>query len=204
MGRPITIELRKVIAALVVALVGGLLAVQYLRLVGPAAAREAEAACNGLRPSASNPALGILPTIAPDFTVTDHQGKPVQLSSFRGKVVLVNFWATWCNVCKAEKPGLEDLATDMMGDDFVVVTLASDTEWETIRKAFPAGTPLPVYLDPPVDDENIGQVARSWGIKAVPESFLIDREGRIRHYFINKRDWNSGVARTCIRSIVDE
>jgi len=61
-----------------------------------------------------------------------------------------------------------------------------------------------VFLDPPAGDDNIGQIAASWGIKAVPESALIDRKGNIRAYFVNKRDWTSDVAETCLRSVIDE
>jgi hypothetical protein len=60
-----------------------------------------------------------------------------------------------------------------------------------------------VFLDPPNGDSNIGAIASSWGITAVPESALIDRNGNIRAYFVNKRDWQSPVAETCIRSVID-
>jgi peroxiredoxin len=181
----------------------GLLVVQFMRLLGPAQAREMEAACRGLRPTAQSPAFGQLPARASDFTVQDHTGKTVKLSDYRGKVVLVNFWASWCEVCEREKPGLEDMTAEMQGDDLVVLALASDSDWNEIKKKLPKGSSFNVLLDPPADEGNIGAVARSFGIKAVPESFLVDREGIIRHYFINKRDWDSSVARTCVRSLID-
>src|SRR5262249_35668562 len=72
-------------------------------------------------------------------------------------------------------------------------------------QALPNGLPFQVYLDPPAtEDTNIGAIAASWGIKAVPESALIDRKGNIRAYFVNKRDWKSPVAQTCLRSVIDE
>ena len=64
--------------------------------------------------------------------------------------------------------------------------------------------PFKVFLDPPDDDGNIGAIAKAWGIKAVPETALIDRDGNIRAYFVNKRDWSSGVAQTCLRSVLEE
>jgi thiol-disulfide isomerase/thioredoxin len=182
-----------------------------------------------------------LPVPAPDFTVYDHQGKPVTLSSFRGKVVLLNFWASWCGVCKAEKPALEALASELGSpSDFVVVTLASDADWpkvllamaiarapgqvplkfrrsspapeeptlaealEIYGRVMPAGTPYQVYLDPPAGGGNIGTVASRWGTEAVPESFLIDRDGMVRYYFVNKRDWRSAVAQTCLKAVIAE
>jgi peroxiredoxin len=176
----------------------------FVWMVPPAAAREARAACTGIRPTATNPSLGSLPTAAPDFTVTTHDGKQVKLSDYRGKVVLLNFWASWCGVCKSEKPSLEEMTRHMVGDQFAVLTLASDKEWKLVREALPNGAPFEVFLDPPAGDDNLGQIATAWGIKAVPESFVIDRTGRIRHYFVNKRDWDSGVAETCLQSIIDE
>jgi thiol-disulfide isomerase/thioredoxin len=121
----------------------------FVWMVPPAAAREAKAACGGLRPTMTNPALGQLPTVAPDFTVTGHDGKQVKLSDFRGKVVLLNFWASWCGVCKSEKPSLEEMTRHMAGDQFAVVTLASDKEWKPVQEALPNGSPFQVFLDPP-------------------------------------------------------
>jgi hypothetical protein len=76
---------------------------------------------------------------------------------------------------------------------------------DAYRRALPAGTPFHVFLDqPPSEDTQIGAIAAAWGIKAVPETFIIDKMGRIRYYFDNSRDWNLSVARTCLRSIMDE
>jgi hypothetical protein len=72
------------------------------------------------------------------------------------------------------------------------------------KDALPKGVAFDVLLDPPAGEENIGAITASWGIKAVPESALIDRDGNIRHYFINKRDWQTPVAETCLRSVIDE
>ena len=216
----------------------------FLWMVPNAAARESVSACRGMRGfEPVNPALcpsGVpcqLPVPAPDFTAVDHAGKPVKLSDFRGKVVLVNFWASWCNVCKTEKPSLAGMTRDLAGGDFEVVTLASDKSWgpaivaaiqalrpyarvpapnengeydmpavlAAYKTALPDGVPFKVFLDPPAsEDDTMGKIAASWGIKAVPESALIDRKGNIRAYFVNKRDWETPVAQTCLRSIIDE
>jgi thiol-disulfide isomerase/thioredoxin len=169
----------------------------------------------------------------PSFTAYDHAGNPIDFKQkYAGKVVLLNFWASWCGVCKTEKPKLYEMAEDLAGGDFVVVALASDRNWtdvllaiveslspktklpsgevalaqakEIYGKALPGGLPFDVLLDPPQGDDNIGQIASSWGIKAVPESALIDRKGNIRAYFVNKRDWDSPVAKTCLNSVIDE
>jgi len=238
-AKGIVIHPRVVIVGGGVALVGLVMAIAFLWMVPNAAARETRAACRGLRADeALNPALCAghtpctLPVRAPDFTAVDHQGKPVHLSDFRGKVVLLNFWASWCGVCKTEKPALRAMADEMASNDFVVLALASDHTWADVlvalveglapsfqlppgdidmakalaaySKALPNGIPFKVLLDPPPGDGNIGAISASWGIKAVPESALIDRDGTIRAYFVNKRDWESPVAKTCLRSVIDE
>jgi thiol-disulfide isomerase/thioredoxin len=225
-----------------VALGLGLLAA-FLWMVPNAAAREIDAACRGLHGyEPVNPDLCVngdctVPMPAPDFTARDHTGKEVKLSDFRGKVVLLNFWASWCEVCKTEKPSLSEMAKDLGSDDFVVIALSSDNDWTKIltslvsglapdsrekqiamsvkkptfeqalasyKQLLPEGIPFKVFIDPPIDDGNIGAITAAWGIKAVPESALIDRNGNIRAYFVNKRTWTSNAAQTCIRSVVDE
>jgi peroxiredoxin len=179
------------------------LGVEYLRALSPAQAREAQAACRGLRPSGQNRALGALPTKAPDFSAQDHTGKQVSLSEFRGKVVMLRFWASWCETCKAEQPSLEDLAGGAMPDDLVVLNLASDDDWELVRKKLPGGSNTRVLLDPP-EEGAVGAVATAYGVQKVPETILIDRDGIVRYYLINKRDWRGSVARTCLRSLLEE
>ncbi len=232
-----------------VALLGIAVLAAFLWMVPTAAAREATAACRGLggynelngEDNHGSPALCpggkpcALPVLAPDFTAVDITGKPRKLSEFRGKVVLVNFWASWCGVCKSEKPSLTAMAREMAGDDFVVLTVASDHSFsdsliaimqslapgaaippadasgqvpmkalqEAFTRALPDSIPFTVVLDPPKGDDNLGPITQSWGIHAVPESALIDRDGYIRAYFVNKRDWESPVAQTCLRSVIE-
>ena len=256
----ILLDPRVLIGGSLVAVVGLALLGAFLWMVPNAAARERAEACAAMRPVEPNAnaqcnqnddscqrsitlAQALCkpgeqcrwPLPAPDFVVYDNQGKQVHLSQFRGKVVLLNFWASWCGVCEMEKPHLYQMAKDLVGDDFVVLAAASDKSWSDVllalvqglapnvklpsapsgqevplaqalaayNRALPDGTPFKVYLDPPAGDSNIGTVAASWGISAVPESALIDRNGNIVAYFVNKRDWQSPVAETCLRSVID-
>jgi len=195
----------KVTALLIATAVAILLGVQFLSLVRPAAAREVQAACRGLAPTSRSKTIRRIPAPAPEFTVEDRAGKPVKLSDYRGKVVVVNFGASWCGTCQSEKPSLQALNAEMGGDDLVVLNLSSDSGWAQIDKKYPDGLKLDVLLDKTVEDEGeIGPVAKAWGIKAVPESFVVDRKGTLRHYFVNKRDWDSDVAITCLRALIDE
>jgi peroxiredoxin len=194
----------KVSAMVIAAAIAVLLGVQFLWLVKPAAAREVQAACRGLQPAPRSKTIRHIPSAAPEFTVTDRQGNKVKLSDFKGKTVLVNFGASWCTTCQSEKPSLEQL-NHIMGDDLVILSLSSDSGWDTINKKYPGGLDLDLLLDQTGEDEGeIGPVAKAWGIQAVPESFVVDRRGQITHYFINKRDWDSDVAVTCLRGLVDE
>ncbi|HEY5924270.1 MAG TPA: TlpA disulfide reductase family protein [Kofleriaceae bacterium] len=235
-SRAVVVDPTVMFAGGAVAVVGLAVLVFFLWMVPNAAARESKAACTGLRmtgPAMCNGQPCPLPMELPNFTAYDHTGNPVDFKQrYAGKVVLLNFWASWCGVCKTEKPKLSEMAGDLTDDDFVVVTLASDRNWadallalveslsprtklpsgdvslETAKqiygKALPDGLPFTVLLDPPEGDNTIGKIASSWGIKAVPETALIDRQGRIRAYFVNKRDWESPVAKTCLRSVIDE
>ena len=197
------VDARKIVAALAAAGAATGIAVLFVWMTPKAAAREVKAACDGLRSTSTNPALGAIPRPAPDFTAQSHDGKPVKLSDYRGKVVVLNFWASWCNVCRTEKPSLTAM-TNELGDELSVVTLASDRAWDDVKKALPKGAPYQVLLDPPADDGNIGAIASSWGIKAVPETFLIDKQGRVRMYLVNKRDWDAPITKTCLQALVDE
>jgi thiol-disulfide isomerase/thioredoxin len=214
-----TIDPRKLGAIAVLLGASGLIVALFIWMVPSAAAREVQAACNGMHPQWSNSAFRRLPTKAPDFALQDTDGKTVKLSDYQGKVVLVNFWASWCGVCKAEKKSLARITNDLAGNDFVVLSLSSDTEKaavdESLRIALGGrnqpskqplgGAPFKVLLDPPANEnESIGQTARAWGVEKVPDSFLVDRDGAIRMYLVNKRDWSSGVVETCVQSLIDE
>ena len=249
-ARGIVIDPVVVGAGMGVAAIGVVVLAVFLWMVPTAAAREAQSACRGIggfnsldgQPNHGSPALcpgGMpcsLPVAAPDFTAMDITGKPVKLSDFRGKVVLLNFWASWCGVCKSEKPSLNAMAKELGSDNFVVVTLVSDRTWSAVlvavmealapeitipgrdasgdvpltslrpvfERALPSGIPFRPLLDAPQGDDNLGPITQAWGLKAVPESALIDRGGNIRAYFVNKRDWETPVAQTCIRSVIDE
>src|SRR5688572_2656847 len=131
----VVVDPRVLIAGGAVAILGLVVLSFFLWMVPNAATREAAAACRGMR--ATGPVMCDgkpcpLPMQAPDFTAYDNNNNPVKLSQFRGKVVLVNFWASWCGVCKTEKPRLAAMAEELAGDDFTVIALASDRGWSDV------------------------------------------------------------------------
>ncbi len=113
--------------------------------------------------------------LAPDFKLTDMDGNVVQLSDYRGKVVLVNFWATWCPPCVMEMPTLQDRYAKYGGKDFVVLAVDVD-ETELPVQAFMArnGLSFPVMID------EGGELYQLYQVRGLPSSYLIDEQGVIR------------------------
>ena len=127
------------------------------------------------------------------------------LAAYRGKVVFLNFWQTACPPCKEETPSMEALAQKVGSSDFEVLALASETSFEPVRRFFPHGTQMTVLLDPPADDQHAaGKIARRFGTEKWPETYLVDKHGVIRYYFINSRHWDSANAVACVRSLLAE
>ena len=124
-------------------------------------------------------ALGVasMNQAAPDFHVTTLAGNPVTPDSLRGKVVLLNFWATWCPPCRDEMPGFQDVYDDHRNDGFVVlgVSTAHAGRAPVLEFLGDKGITYPVAM---ANGEIVGAYG---GARVLPTSFLIDREGRIRH-----------------------
>ena len=136
--------------------------------------------------------------LAPDFQLQDKNGKTFRLKSFRGKVVVLNFWTITCGPCVEEMPSIEDMARIFEGDDDVVVlTISADQDWRTVRRIFPDGEPvMPVLFDP---DRAI--INGKYGTRLFPETWIIDRQGIIRARFDGARDWSTGLAVSYVRSL---
>ena len=123
--------------------------------------------------------------LAPDFILPDLAGKTTRLSDLRGKVVIVNLWATWCTPCVAEMPTLETLWKKMAGRDLVLLAVNQDEQTDGVR-GWVDGQELtfPVLLDPRA------QTAYAYRVTGYPETFVIDRQGRIVHHHVGYRDWS--------------
>ena len=118
-------------------------------------------------------------TPAPAFTLRDTEGRDVSMASLRGKVVAVNFWATWCEPCREEIPDLARVYTANKGQCFEMLGLAeeSGTRDEVVAAARKFGINYPVLLD---DD---GKVSDDFKVPAYPRTFLIDADGNVRKVF---------------------
>jgi thiol-disulfide isomerase/thioredoxin len=124
---------------------------------------------------------------APDFTVRDLAGKETRLSDLKGKVALVNFWATWCPPCREEVPSMAELNRLMAGKPFQMLAISIDEGGKEAVEAFfrQANTSLPAYLD------SNGTIGKMYGITGVPETFVIDRNGVIIKKLIGPLDWTA-------------
>lgn len=126
---------------------------------------------------------------APDWTLATQDGRQLSLKDLRGKVVFLNFWASWCPPCREEMPSMENLARKYKDRDLVMVAISQDTDPEQMNGFLGRFMPDGKYtMHIPLDPE--GKVARSYGTQLLPETYIIDREGRIVARFVNKYDWN--------------
>jgi peroxiredoxin len=114
---------------------------------------------------------------APDFTLKDANGHTVRLSDYRGKVVLLDFWATWCGPCKIEIPWFQEFERQYKDKGFAVIGVAMDEEgWNVVK---PFAQHMSINYRVVVGDDAIGDLYANGGIDALPTTFLIDRGGRI-------------------------
>jgi peroxiredoxin len=138
------------------------------------------------------------PRLAPDFAVTDLQGRTVRLSALRGKVVLLNLWATWCVPCVEEMPSMERLWASLRGDDFALLAVSQDEEGRRTVEPFVEKMHLsfPIFLDPE------RQVGDRYGVWGYPETFVIDRNGYVVERVIGPRNWASPEQVAALRALI--
>jgi len=126
---------------------------------------------------AETPAPTPGPIPAPDFTVTDGEGNPVKLSDFRGKPVILNFWASWCPPCKSEMPDFDEAYAEYGEEIHFVMVNLTDGYQETVESAeefiADSGYSFPVYYDTEME------AAIAYAATSIPVTYLIDRDGNL-------------------------
>jgi peroxiredoxin len=135
-----------------------------------------------------------------DFALPDLQGQTVRLSDQRGKVVLINFWATWCYPCRSEMPSMNALYQDYRDKGFEILAISSDVQGKDVVAPFVEEYRLtfPVLLDP----RDI--VGTRLGVQGIPTSYLLDKNGRIAGKEIGAKNWNSPVMRRRLAQLLAE
>ncbi|HKW86764.1 MAG TPA: TlpA disulfide reductase family protein [Nitrospiraceae bacterium] len=124
--------------------------------------------------------------VAPDFNLPDLNEKEIRLSDFRGKVVFVNFWATWCKPCREEMPSMEVLYKNFEKDGLVILAISIDRV--TTKKDIPPFVKS-LNLTFPILVDSWGQTDKRYKLMGVPETYIIDQQGVLREKVIGPRDW---------------
>lgn len=169
------------------------LLILFLIVLGTLMTREGDKKGRNPRPKIGDPAR--------DFTYPDLQGNPVVLSSFYGKkVVFVNIWATWCTACRKEMPTMQALYERFKGDDFEILAVSID--------ALGAKAIIPFMkelgLTFPALQDTSGSIQQLYGTTGVPESFVVDKRGKIALVEVGPGDWREPHKQNFIKSLIDE
>ena len=127
----------------------------------------------------------------------DLNGKVHRLADYRGKVVLVNFWATWCGPCREEMPSLEQLRVALQGKPFVVLGV---NVGESARIAGDFAKTMPLGFPLLLDRE--AKVSKGWGARILPASFIVGADGKIRYTYLGALDWASPPIRGQIEKLL--
>ncbi|MDT7689562.1 MAG: cytochrome c-type biosis protein [Acidobacteriota bacterium] len=151
-------------------------------------------------PAASNVASATSKSVkgepAPDIELKTTDGKPLKLSDLRGQVVLMNFWATWCVPCRSEIPGLNEMQRDLAGRGLRVLGVSTSDSADLVRE----------YQKDVRQDYTVAlgddAVAARYAVGVLPTTFIIDREGRIRHKVIGEK--SRAQFEALIRPLLDE
>lgn len=127
------------------------------------------------------------PIPAPDLRLQDLQGKTIDLAQYRGRVVLINFWATWCPPCRREMPSMERLSQTLTGEAFSVLAVdvgESAEIIETFTGQLDTTLSFPILLD------TRSRTMQAWKVAGLPTTFLIDKQGRIVASAIGGREFD--------------
>jgi peroxiredoxin len=135
----------------------------------------------------------------PEFSGRTPEGQTVSLAGLRGKVVLLNFWATWCLECRPEMPVFEQLHRDFAGKGLTILGINVREETSAISGyAKELGLTFPLVLDPR------GEITLSYGVIGLPTTFLIGRDGRAVARAIGSREWGAAPGRALIQALLAE
>jgi peroxiredoxin len=134
-----------------------------------------------------------------EFRLNDVNGRPVSFSDFRGKIVFLNFWTTWCPTCRIEMPSMEKLHQKFKNKDFVMVTINLQESATQVKGFFKQyKLTFTALLD------TAGEVGSSFGIYQIPTTFILDKKGRIIGKAVGPREWDSKDAIALFEHLTDK
>jgi len=134
---------------------------------------------------------------APGFELKALDGKLHRLEDYHGKVVLLNFWASWCPPCLVELPGMQRLAVQFAEEPFAVLLInVGESPFKVAKFMHMLGLRLTALMDPE------HQTFRAWGGSVYPTSFILDANGQIRYTVIGPTDWNGDEVAAAVRSLL--
>lgn len=135
---------------------------------------------------------------APNFHLRDLNGQAVALSDLRGKVVLLNFWATWCGPCRVEMPAMEKLYRAFSRNDFEILAVSTDAQGASITRPFQQENQLTF----PILHDADYRVGLTYGARSLPMTFMVDRQGIVRHQIFGARDWGAPEAHQLVQMLM--
>lgn len=195
----------------VVLVIGGLMVVAAVTLWDhwrpPSHPRETSPAMEASHGASSGlealfAALGIHrpaePSEAPDFGLMSLDGRSVRLRDLRGKLVLLNFWATWCAPCLHEMPSMERLYQTFKATEFVLLAVSMDRQGAEVARPYADNLKLtfPILLDP------ASEVARQYGVRGLPTTYLIAPDGVLLGAVVGARDWYRTEAKALLAALL--
>lgn len=137
---------------------------------------------------------------AKDFFLEDMDGKKRRLSDSRGKVVLVNFWATWCPPCRREMPSIERLSHAFKGKNFEILAVNVAEDLDTVFSFTGTLDPVPTF---PIVFDTDSSVLKAWPVMGLPTSFILDKQGRIVYRAVGGREFDDPAILSQIRKLID-
>ena len=136
----------------------------------------------------------------PAMTLMDLRDTPHDLSALQGKVVMINFWATWCPPCRAEMPSIERLHQSLLGSDFVVLGVNQGESADKIRSKMGIFNPTPTF-SLLVDERN--EVGAYYGVKDLPTSLIFNKKGQLVGVADGARDFSNSTIRQSIDDLLN-
>jgi thiol-disulfide isomerase/thioredoxin len=160
----------------------------------PAAAQAADL------PPLSHSLTVLEPKTAPELKFKDLDGRMHDLAELRGKVVLINFWATWCPPCRREMPSMERLTQTLKGKPFVALAVDVGEDADTIETFI---SQLDTTLSFPILLDTRGHSMKAWKVAGLPTTFLVDKQGRIVASAIGGREFDHPEIVKTIRELLE-